>query len=169
MTPSATVSTDETFADRVRRAMEARSKGFNDLDKAMGKKPGYTSKVLGEGRDPRGDSIRMFGKALNVRSEWLLTGNGPMEAPSPTLELDDAYPARAAAIVAARGLGVPEPVLADVRAIEWKGDGDPGLAYWAKEIEARASGRRPSAATKPSDPAARVGALDRRSKRKIEH
>jgi hypothetical protein len=78
---------------------------------------------------------------------------------------DDRYPARAAAIEAARKLGVAEDVLAEVASVKLKSEVDPGLSHWAREIEFRAE-RRESDRAQPASEPSTEGALDRRKRRK---
>lgn len=70
-------------------------------------------------------------KALGVSPEWLLTGEGPRVRAEATVDAEDPYPARAAAVARMRGL-VSESAIARVRADQLLGSLDE--AEWVEEL-----------------------------------
>jgi hypothetical protein len=76
-----------SVADRIKKALELRGMGQNSLDRALGKKQGYTSMLLGRDSEPLLSGGSDIAKILGVRLEWLATGEGPMdsaeESPTP--------------------------------------------------------------------------------------
>lgn len=69
----------DTFGARVRHAMEVRGVGFNELDRLLEKSQGYTSKLVKRDGQPRAGVVAALVKALDVRPEFLLHGEEPME------------------------------------------------------------------------------------------
>ena len=72
-----------SFRDRVRHAMELLDIPLLELDRRIGRSMGYSSRLVNptpgmKPRDPRGESISAIAHALNVRAEWLLSGELPM-------------------------------------------------------------------------------------------
>ena len=110
----------QTVGQRVRLARTARGYGVNELDRLLGSKQGYVSRLEGSEREPRADTLRKLAQALGVSVEWLATGEGTMEgaaggagvfvpAPPPTnptpvptsvveYDDDDPYPNRSRAL-----------------------------------------------------------------------
>lgn len=88
----------------------------------------------GQQPKPGAEKIAGYAKVLGVSPEWLLTGEGSMHpAPRPetSVDLDDPYPARAAAIVRMRGL-VSDDAIARVRADQLLGALDE--TEWVEEL-----------------------------------
>jgi hypothetical protein len=68
-----------TFTERLKEAMAARFMGVRELDRAILKKEGYTSTLIGRGSIPRGKNLRAIAEALCVHPEWLRSGEGPRD------------------------------------------------------------------------------------------
>lgn len=105
------VNAPHTLRDRVLLAMRrlgigsARGEGFNALDRLMGKGPGFTSGAIGRTASPRLDSVILLSRALQVRLDWLATGEGPMDVgAAPGSETYGDLPGWAAAAREVRGL-----------------------------------------------------------------
>lgn len=73
----------DTFGARVRYAMDVRNVGFNELDRRLEKSQGYTSKLLKREGQPRSGVVAAMARALNVRLEYLLYGEDPMDPVDP--------------------------------------------------------------------------------------
>lgn len=98
---------DEHVTERIKKAMAARDYGVNQMDRLLGKKsPGYTSKLLSEGRNLRVDTLEKFATVLAVNVDWLVYGRGPMDAAD-----SGDHPNRNEAVRAARGLGLSAEVI----------------------------------------------------------
>lgn len=69
-----------TIAQRISEVIEARGMGNNALDRALGKKQGYTSTMIAREARPRGDTLEAIAKVLEVRVAWLVTGQGERDA-----------------------------------------------------------------------------------------
>lgn len=73
---------EQTVGQRVRLARTARGRGVNELDRLLGSKQGYVSRLESSDREPRADTLRKLAQALGVSLEWLATGEGTMEGAS---------------------------------------------------------------------------------------
>jgi hypothetical protein len=143
-----------TFTERVIEAMKAREMGFNELDRAMGKTTaGYTSALLAEEREPRRENLVAMARALGVRLEWLMSGEGVRDDPTPrpresapmprpraevVRELDERYPNFAAAATFASRSGTPAAVIERVRRRVHESEADLQPKQWLSLIEAEA-------------------------------
>ncbi len=74
----------QTVGQRVRLARSARGRGVNELDRLIGSKQGYVSRLESSEREPRADTLRKLAQALQVSLEWLATGEGSMEGGATT-------------------------------------------------------------------------------------
>jgi hypothetical protein len=72
-----------TVAERIREAMKAKGVGTNGLDRALGKKPGYTSTMLSRGSEPILSGAAEIAKVLGISLLWLATGEGSMDDETP--------------------------------------------------------------------------------------
>lgn len=116
-----------SVGQRVRQAREVRRLSGNELDRRMGTSQGYTSRLESSERQPRADTITKLAEVLEVRPQWLLTGEGPMvDQPEPTT---DTYPNREVAIAAAGASWLPETV-ETLRTVCWNSDVDPAPRWW---------------------------------------
>jgi len=70
-----------TFSDRLRRAIEQSGIGVNDLNRMLGKKPGYLSNTMARDSMPAADVVLELARHLKVRFEWLVKGEEPMQPP----------------------------------------------------------------------------------------
>jgi hypothetical protein len=52
--------------------------GCNEMDRRLKKSEGYTSRMLGEHRHPRCDTLLDIAHVLAVRPGWLLEGEEPI-------------------------------------------------------------------------------------------
>ena len=143
--------------------MAVRRFGYNELDRALGKTPGYTSTLMKRNARPRSDSVAKLAEVLGVRSEFLLNGDDPMLDPStPMTSVVDSVakrrrrttsttmtntpidncPSRAIVVAMARALddadagsrGITEGAIAALLA-ERREDGDPGVQYWYEHLK----------------------------------
>lgn len=74
-----------SLAARVREARLARGYGVNQLDRILGKNPGYISRVETGLRSRLAyDQIAHIAEGLKVNTLWLATGEGPRDLESPT-------------------------------------------------------------------------------------
>lgn len=105
-----------TLAERMRAARDAKGLGTNALDRLANVAKGNTSRVESGGRKQLGaDVVARYAVALGVAHEWLATGLGPRQPPSP-----EAIP-----------VGTSLPVLRAVLTL-LAGDTDPALvrSFW---------------------------------------
>jgi transcriptional regulator with XRE-family HTH domain len=78
------------LGQRWKEAREAAGFGMNELDRLIGQRSGYTSRVEADGKP----EITMYvvdraARVLGVRLDWLATGDGPRERDhEPTIEPD---------------------------------------------------------------------------------
>lgn len=59
-----------TLGDKIRCALYLRRMGYNELDRAMGREQGYTSRLIRGLRRPQPEAIAEVAKALRVREEF---------------------------------------------------------------------------------------------------
>jgi transcriptional regulator with XRE-family HTH domain len=80
-----------TIADRLREALRARGMTVYWLAERSGVSESYLSRLLSGQRGDRvsGDKIAAIGRALGVRAEWLLDGDGAMETAATVRQLRD--------------------------------------------------------------------------------
>lgn len=103
-----------TVGARVRAARELRGLGYNELDRAIGKQPGYTSRLESSNRAPRADTLERLAAVLRVRIEYLVRGEEPMERPAERwIEAESRYPNLAAAIARKLAAGKISEATAD--------------------------------------------------------
>lgn len=130
----------QTLADRIKEARKAKGLGIVQLDQeaqvSQGTVTRYEKGQRGVGSGGDGETLRKLAKALGVRVDWLLTGEGPMvDAP----RTDDPLPRRTEAARIAREDGVyergiesvleePAPPGAETKSTLW----------WANRMQARA-------------------------------
>ena len=70
-----------TRAQRLQHAMDLRGVRTNQLDKKAGLGDGWTSRFLNEKKkNPGVDKVQAVCDALQISSEWLMSGNGQMDA-----------------------------------------------------------------------------------------
>lgn len=75
----------QTVGQRVRVARMARGCGVNELDRLIGSKQGYVSRLESSDREPRADTLRKLAQALGVSVEWLATGEGTIDGAGVTV------------------------------------------------------------------------------------
>ena len=152
-----------SIAERIKAAMKARSIGYNELDRLMGKTSGNTSGLIGRKSRPRADVAVAMANALGVRLEYLLSGEEPMidtskpdmmcgrragsrrrsrsvashvntrAVPCPSRDIVVAM-ARAQEYADAGSRGITEGAIAALLA-ERRDDGDPGVHYWHEQMK----------------------------------
>ncbi|HEU4410181.1 MAG TPA: helix-turn-helix transcriptional regulator, partial [Polyangiaceae bacterium] len=99
----------QTVGQRVRLARTARGRGVNELDRLIGSKQGYVSRLESSDREPRADTLRKLAQALGVSLEWLATGEGTMAGGGATAPVP--APTLAAAAASAVNPTPPGPVV----------------------------------------------------------
>jgi transcriptional regulator with XRE-family HTH domain len=143
-----------TVAERIRMARERRGLGVNKLAAAAGLSQGTVSRIERGGRSTGARApgvgevtLKKIAAALNVRPEWLMTGEGPFEAEA------DPLPHRSEAIKIAREGGVPEPVLEAVAAAQVPEAESRSTWWWVQAIQRREVYFREEGALPPSSKA----------------
>lgn len=69
-----------TLGRRVREARELRGLGVNDLDRAIGSRPGYVSRLEGDEFSSVGsEKLRRIAEVLRVSLDWIVMGHGTLE------------------------------------------------------------------------------------------
>lgn len=69
-----------TLGRRVREARELRGIGVNDLDRAIGSKPGYISRLeADEFASVGSEKLRLIAEVLRVSLDWIVLGHGTLE------------------------------------------------------------------------------------------
>lgn len=137
-----------TVGERVLEAMKARGLGFNELDRALGKSQGYTSRLTRSDRNPRSDTVQALAEALGVAYVWLLEGRGDMVLGEPEGAADEAerYPNRNVAARLARTMGVAERAIESVMRDRLDFPGDPEVKWWVTTMQHREALVQPSQA-----------------------
>jgi transcriptional regulator with XRE-family HTH domain len=75
---------NETFGERLLRAIKARGLSRNKAGQKAGLAPGHITKLInGKGVGVAPETIQRLSKALRVNYEWLATGEGAMDDGSP--------------------------------------------------------------------------------------
>lgn len=130
-----------TLGDRIRAALAARGINQTELERRAGFSRGYVSRLLDGKRGGKRTShtaVSAIAIALNVRPEWLSTGDEPMDAegtlsiPLPGLR----FPNGAMAARIAREGGIAEPAIQDVLAEPLEIDKDPPVLWWLDRMRA---------------------------------
>lgn len=69
-----------TLGRRVREARELRGLGVNDLDRAIGSRPGYVSRLeADEFASVGSEKLRQIAEVLRVSLDWIVLGHGTLE------------------------------------------------------------------------------------------
>ena len=103
-----------TPAERIKIAMGARGMGVRALDRALGKKDGYTSCLLSRGSVPRQANMEAIAVALRTSIAWLVAGEGHMDDGAPDAPNVPAAPPVAPSPAAVR----PQRMSLELRRIE---------------------------------------------------
>lgn len=82
-------ATMTAFGDRLKEAMKYRGVRPNELNRLAGKDLGFASN-LAKRENPRSDTVAIVARALRVRLEWLMTGQGGMVDPDQEEEAERA-------------------------------------------------------------------------------
>ncbi len=83
------VANVKTLGERARYARLRLGLNQIDIDKRLGKKPGYLTRIeSGERLSPRVDSMKALAAALEVDMLWLVSGEGPAPRPVGTLQAE---------------------------------------------------------------------------------
>lgn len=81
MSPQEENTSNDVFAENLRRALSAKGWTQGDLTAACGITQGTISNYARGKREPTASQLRLLANALGVTMEWLLTGRG-----APTIE-----------------------------------------------------------------------------------
>lgn len=119
MIPSGIIEHVETVGDRIRTARLAANLGNNELDKAIGRSSGFTSRLeTGARTAPRTEALKAIAEATKVSFEWLAFGKGEMQPTMPTRTIERDVPTYSDAEVffaRAAAAGVDEKTIAAAR------------------------------------------------------
>lgn len=165
--PSLSVEEAARVRAKMRELLNERFDGnITALAKALRRKQPSISNVLSsEKNSPSYETARRVAELAGMHVSRLLEPD--IDSSAVKFEPVDRYPSRAAAIEAARRLRFDEGVLSDVAQMRLEWPGDPGLAFWAQQIEARASLRRVAPAPSEPPPSGHdVGAIERRRRKR---
>lgn len=124
------------ISERIKRAMDLRGLGFNEVDRKLGYSEGYTSRTIKSGRKPRADTVRRFAEILEVSAEWLITGKGEPTAFSsaPRVTKEERYPNLRVALDCHASKWSPA-VIAAAREMRLDADEDPSPKWWAEQLD----------------------------------
>jgi hypothetical protein len=118
------------------------------------------------------ETLRAYAKATGVREAWLIHGDGSMSgtanAAERVVEYDARYPNLSAAILFARGDGIPEEAIKRVQAELHSMDEDPSPRAWLRRLEDEAIAVRREALASPLDVEREAAAKERDAARAKE-
>lgn len=134
--------------DRIDHVIDA---GIVESGRAWGQKAGLSKGFIstaryrlksGEVKGIRSEEAAALAKAAGVPVEWLVSGTVSESAASATVEAEDRYPSRPAALAMMRASGVKPEIVEAIATMRLKGE-DPGVEGWIEKIpEVRAHLRR---------------------------
>jgi len=128
----------KTISERVQYILDTREWSQRELGRHAGLDESHIGAIVrGEVKSPQTKTMTAIASGSGFSLQWLATGEGP-EQPyeAPALPLDDPYPSRAQAAVAARLLHVAEPAILTVLELNEEYAADPGEEYWFERMRA---------------------------------
>ena len=123
------------LGDRVRQVRTIRGYASTELDRLAGVSHGTTSRLESKQRGKfggTGSTIGRIAKALGVRLEWLMTGQGSMEEPQ-----EDPLPNRALAVSIARDGGIAEEAIQAALVLPVKDAAKRTVLWWIDAFRVR--------------------------------